>query len=99
MIGVIILMGALLLAGVFLIYLSGRLLEKAMDIEELLFHACAALGSIGTQLGNAGEKGEDSGPDSPDEDGKSEEDKNAEKRFTEGVYNILNYECKKGTNR
>lgn len=96
MIGVTILLAALLLCGVFILYVLSRCLEKLMDIEELLFHACAALGNIGAKLEEKGEAGKDAAPDAPDKDERSEEEKTAEKRFTEGVMNILNYESKRG---
>lgn len=96
MISVTILLAALLINGCFIVYMLGKLSAKLMDIEELLFHACAALGGIGAKLEGHADKADKDDPDSPDADERSEEDKLAEKKFVEGIYNILNYESKRG---
>ena len=97
----VILMGAVLGVALYLRH-------KLMDVEELCLRIAATTSSAEIRTEertlNLAYKldrmidllAAEGNPDTPDEDEKTEQAKKAEKEFTEGVYNILNYSSRKG---
>lgn len=105
MIYAIIVLGILLGAN---LGLSFYLRKKCLDIEELCLRI-AAVASCSEKQAQERALNLDSklsrlidllaaerDPDAPEADEKSEEARKAEKEFTDGVYNILNYSSRKG---